>query len=226
MSYVDRQDAGKRLAQTLRYLQGKDVVVFALPRGGVVLGAEVAKVLHAPLGLVLVRKIGHPSAPEYAIGAVVLGHKPVWNEDETAMLDKAWMKQTVEAAQASNKQRQALYFEDDYVPPGLKGKTVVIVDDGIATGLTMKAAVHAVLEQHPKRVVVAVPVASAESADMLESIADEVVVLDNPENFPGSVGAHYRYFDQVDDDEVRMLLKEVNDDLQSTLTENRQTTAA
>ena len=221
MSYIDRQDAGKRLAQVLRHFKGDDVVVLALPRGGIVLGAEVAKELRAPLGLVLVRKIGHPSYSEYAIGAVAEGEKPVYNENEIAGIDEEWLKEAEASAKKLIEHRRELYYGEDLVPPEVSGKTVILVDDGIATGLTMEAAVRAIQNKHPKRVLVAVPVAAQESVDTLESIADEVVVLDDPESFLGAVGAHYQQFDQVDDEEVKSLFRKVNYDVHQNATTNR-----
>lgn len=213
MSYLNRQDAGKRLAQVLRHFKGKDTVVLALPRGGIVLGAEVARVLYAPLGLVLVRKIGHPLAPEYAIGAIAEDESPVYNRNESAGIEPAWLKQAEANARELIEHRRKLYYGDDFAPPEVRAKTVILVDDGIATGLTMEAAVQAMRNKQPKKIIVAVPVASVESVDKLQPIADEVVVLDNPADFLDAVGAHYIEFDQVEDEEVKTLLREVNYDL-------------
>ena len=206
MRYYDRQDAGQRLARRLKRFENNDIVVLALPRGGIVLGVEVARVLGAPLGLVLVRKIGHPAYSEYAIGAVAEEEAPIYNEDELLGIDKAWLKSAVASARQLIEHRHELYYEDGFVPPNVEGKTVILVDDGIATGLTMKAAVRAVQNKQAKRVIVAVPVASQESVGTLETIADEVIVLDDPRKFLGAVGAHYQQFEQVDDEEVRTLL--------------------
>lgn len=204
--YADRQEAGRKLARALGNYKGQDTVVLALPRGGIVLGAEVADVLGAPLDVVLVRKIGHPYSPEYAIGAVVRGEEPVVSEDESP--DEAWLKKAAADEQQVNESRYDLYYGDEYEPVPLKNKTVIIVDDGIATGLTMEAAVQAVRRRGASRVVVAVPVAPDDSLAHLETLADEVVVLDDPKDFLGSVGAHYQEFKQVDDEEVRALLRE------------------
>lgn len=216
MSYANRHDAGKQLAQALRHFAGKDTVVLALPRGGIVLGAEVAKELRAPLGLVLVRKIGHPSYAEYAIGAVAENEKPVYNESEVEAVDEDWLKEAESRARALIEHRRELYYGDDFVPPELQHKVVILVDDGIATGLTMEAAVHAVRNKQAERVIVAVPVAPRDSVDTLDALADEVLVLDNPDGFLGAVGSHYEEFDQVDDEEVRALLREVRDEVQHT----------
>ncbi len=217
VNYIDRQDAGQRLARSLKRFAGRsDAVVLALPRGGIVLGAAVARELEAPLGLVLVRKIGHPSASEYAIGAVVEGEKPLYNESEAAAIDPDWLRQAEASARELIERRHKLYYDEDLTPPEIKSKTIIIVDDGIATGLTMEAAVRAIRNKHPKRIVVAVPVASAESVATLEDLADEVIVLDKPTSFRGAVGSHYMQFEQVDDEEVKALLWEVNYDLRKS----------
>jgi predicted phosphoribosyltransferase len=220
MSYHNRQDAGKQLVNVLSQYKGMSVVVLALPRGGVVLGAEVANGLQAPLGLVLVRKIGHPSYAEYAIGAIAEDEAPVYNEQEIRGINKSWLKQAELSARELIQHRRELYYGEDFMPPKVKGKTVIIVDDGIATGLTMEAAALAVRNQHPKQVVVAVPVASQESVDRLKSMVDRVIVLDNPEDFLGAVGAHYQEFNQVNDEAVRALLREVHYDIQQDTTAN------
>lgn len=214
MSYINRQDAGKRLAQALGHFKSKDTVVLALPRGGIVLGVEVAKELKAPLGLVLVRKIGHPSYAEYAIGAVAEGENPVYNEAEAEAIDEDWLKQAEISARELIEHRRELYYGEDFEPPKVKGKVAILVDDGIATGLTMEAAVKAMQSKKAKQIVVAVPVAPRESVDTLGSLADEIIVLDKPETFLGAVGAHYQEFEPVDDEEVRSLLREVRDEVQ------------
>jgi predicted phosphoribosyltransferase len=181
-----------------------------------VLGAEVAKELKAPLGLVLVRKIGHPGYAEYAIGALAEGEKPVYNEDEVASIDDHWLKQAETTARELIEHRRDLYYGEDFEPPVVTDKTVILVDDGVATGLTMEAAVKAMRNKKAKRIIVAVPVAPRDSVDHLEAIADEAIVLDNPDSFLGAVGSHYMEFEQVDDEEVRALLREVRDEVQQT----------
>lgn len=208
MFFADREHAGKQLAHTLRHYNEKDTVVLALPRGGVVIGAEVAKKLSVPLGLVLVRKIGHPLNPEYAIGAIAEDDKPILNKSEMINVNDEWLKRAVSAGRKLIEHRRELYYDDDFTPPDLRGKTVILVDDGIATGYTMEAAVQAVKRKRPKRIIVAVPVAPEDSIEMLEEAADEVIVLDEPSEFLGAIGNHYMEFEQVDDEEVRTLLRE------------------
>jgi predicted phosphoribosyltransferase len=206
--YVDRQDAGRRLAKALRYLKGGDARVIALPRGGIVLGAEIAKELQIPLDLVMVRKIGHPTYPEFAVGALVEDEPPVMESDELVYVDQDWLKDALLAAQALLHRRHRTYYGEDIQPLEVRNKTVVLVDDGIATGLTMIAAVKSMRHKGAKRVIVAVPVAPQDSVDTLEKLADEVVVLDDPAHFRGAVSAHYVHFDQVEDEEVAALLRE------------------
>jgi putative phosphoribosyl transferase len=214
--YKDRTEAGLQLARKLECFKGEDAVVLALPRGGIVLGAEVAKALEAPLGLVLVRKIGHPAYSEYAIGAIAEDEKPIYNQKELLGLDGQWLEDTTDAARKINERRRELYYGNDFTPPEIEGKIAILVDDGIATGLTMEAATRAVQNKNTKKVIVAVPVAPADSVNMLKTVADEVIVLDNPENFLGSVGSRYKKFEQVNDEEVRTLLREVNDYVRKT----------
>lgn len=210
MIFIDRQDAGKRLARQLERFNTGNTVVLGLPRGGIVLAAKVARKLGAPLGLILVRKIGHPFYPEYAVGAIVEGEQPVYNESETAGIDRGWLSEAETAARNLISKRRELYYGDNFEPTETVGKTVIIVDDGIATGLTMEAAVRAMQNKGARQIVVAAPVASAEGVNILGTIADEVVVLDKPENFSGAVGSHYRKFEQVNDMEVKKLLREAS----------------
>jgi predicted phosphoribosyltransferase len=184
------------------------MAVFGLPRGGVVPAFEVARELHLPLGLVMVCKIGHPSAPEYAIGALAEDQPPVYNEHEAAGINPNWLANAEAEARRTNAHRREVCYGEDFVPPDPKGKTVLLVDDGMATGLTMEAAARALLVAGAHRVVVAAPVASRESIDTLSQLAAEINVLDNPDNFAGAVGGHYTRFGQVDDMDVKSMLWE------------------
>ena len=203
--FRDREDAGKQLARALEGYRGTDAVVLALPRGGVVIGERVAKGLGLPLDIVVARKVGHPTNPEYAICAVDERGTRLCNEAELKRIDKKWLNQAVEQEQQEAQRRIALY-RGKKAPISISGKTVIIVDDGIATGLTMRLAVQAVKTQGPKKVVVAVPVVPSDVAMKIKREADELVVLLPPEDFLGAVGAHYEYFPQVEDAEVIRLL--------------------
>ncbi len=208
MRFKDRTDAGKKLAQALKKYQGQDGVVYALPRGGVVLGAEVAAALHMPLDLLIPRKIGHPLQPEYAICAVVENGELVCNQAEVARVNPQWFRQEVEAERQEARRRRELYLGDRESVP-VAGKTAIIVDDGIATGLTMEVSIHDAQRRGPAHLVVAVPVAPPETVERLSRGVDEFVVLDRSPYYLGAVGAYYDYFNQVTDDEVIALLRTV-----------------
>jgi putative phosphoribosyl transferase len=208
MRFIDRQDAGRQLAAALEKFRRQDPVVLALPRGGVAVGCEIARALGCGLDLVLVRKIGAPSQPELAVGAVVDGEHPeiVVNEDVAAALDLPadYVERTAKRELAEIARRRRLYLKDR-PHPGLKGKTAILVDDGIATGATARAALHAVRRQKPARLVLAVPVAPPETVADLARDCDEVVALTQPEGF-GAIGYFYADFHQMDDREVIALL--------------------
>ena len=204
--FEDREDAGRQLAEKLEQYRGTDAVVLALPRGGVVLGAEIAKALHLPLDIVVTRKIGHPDNPEYAICAVDENGSLLCNETERKLAGEKWFQEEVEREQKEAARRTELY-RGGRAPRALGGRIVIISDDGIATGLTIRLAVQAIKKQKPERIVVAVPVAPGEVVRELKKEADELVVLLPPAEFMGAVGAHYQEFEQVDDDTVIQLLQ-------------------
>ena len=201
--FKDRSDAGRQLAEKLALYRGKEAVVLALPRGGVVTGFEIARVLSLPLDIVAVRKVGAPDNPEYAIGAVGANGTVILNDAEAATIDKTWLAGEI-AAQKKEAQRRSRVYRAGKKSLDITGKTAIIVDDGIATGLTMRIAVRSAKAE---KVVVAVPVAPPEAVHALsEEGADEVIVLEPPEEFLGAVGAHYIRFEQVEDDEVIRLM--------------------
>ncbi len=208
MILSNRQDAGRRLARELLRFRGSDVVVLALPRGGVPVGFEIAQALDAPLDLVLVRKIGAPFQRELAVAAVVDGETPetVTNEDVLAELSLTPDYVREEAAHELREieRRRRLYLEGR-PPLPVEGRTAIVVDDGIATGATMRAALHAVRRRRPARLVLAVPVAPPDTIEELRGEVDEVVCLATPAFF-GAIGAFYDDFRQLEDDEVRELL--------------------
>lgn len=205
--FKDRNDAGKQLAKKLETCAGKDAVVLALPRGGVVIGHEIAKALSLPLDIIAVRKVGSPSNPEYAVGSVVGDGTSLLNEEETKLIPAASLQKEIVKERVEAKRRSTVY-RSGRNSLNITGKIAIIVDDGIATGLTMRLAVRVAKAQKPKRIVVAVPVAPYEAVrDLGEEGADDVIVLEPPETFEGAVGAHYERFEQVEDEEVIRLLQ-------------------
>ena len=208
--FKDRADAGRHLAKRLAPYAGQAAIVLALPRGGVVVGHEIAEALGLLLDIVVARKIGHPTNPEYAICAVDEKGTLVCNEVEARRVDRKWLEKQMKLEQAEAQRRSRVYRQGR-PPIAIGGKIAVIVDDGIATGLTMRLAILAVRAQKPARVVVAVPVAPSDVAETIREEVDELVVLEPPEEFQGAVGAHYERFDQVEDDEVIRLLAKTKD---------------
>jgi predicted phosphoribosyltransferase len=206
--FANRSDAGKELARRLmRYANRPDVVVLALPRGGVPVGYEVALALHAPLDVFLVRKLGLPGYEELAMGAIATGGVRVMNEEVTRYID---LPDAVIDAVASREQRELMrrerLYRGDRPLPELRGRTVILVDDGLATGSTMRAAAMALRKMEPSRVVVAVPVAAPETCEEFRSEVDEVVCDATPDPFM-AVGEWYEDFSQTTDEEVRALLQ-------------------
>lgn len=206
--FADRTDAGRRLAETLSGLRIEKPVVLALPRGGVPVAFEVARALKAPLDVVLVRKIGAPHQPELAIAAVVDGSRPetVFNREviDALGVDESYIERERQRQLAEIERRRAIYVANRPRPP-IAGHTVILVDDGIATGATIRAALHAIRRAHPRRVVLAIPVAPRDTVEDLKDEADEVICLSTPDFFM-AIGAHYRDFTQTTDEEVVELL--------------------
>lgn len=207
-TFADRRAAGRELGAHLarRYATTADLIVLGLPRGGVPVAYEVAVTLDAPLDVFVVRKLGAPFNPEFAIGAIASGGVTVYHEDTVAALglDRTALER-IEARERAELARRERAFRAERAPLSLDGKTVILVDDGIATGATMEAAVMAAKALRPRQVVVAVPTAARDSVQRLRSSADAVEVLSQPEPYI-AVGAWYDHFSQTTDEEVVALL--------------------
>ena len=206
--FTDRTQAGQRLAAALLHLKDRAPVILALPRGGVVVGWEVARALGAPLDLVLVRKIGAPGQPELAAAAVVDGEEPemVVNDDVvgTFAVPATYLEQE-RARQVQEIERRRSLYLGGRARAEIGDRTAVVVDDGIATGATVRVALRAVRRRKPARTVLAVPVAPPDTIEALRSEADEIVCLETPALF-GAISAFYADFRQVTDEEVTALL--------------------
>lgn len=205
--FADRFDAGRQLADALvRYADNRNVVVLALPRGGVPVGYEVARRIHAPLDVYVVRKLGVPGHEELAMGALASDGSCVMDDELVAALhiDESAVDEVIAREMDELRRRDAAYGRDRSRLQ-VAGKTAIVVDDGLATGASMRAAAAALRQECPAEIVVAVPVAAARTCANLERIADRVVCLYTPEPFH-AVGLYYQNFDQTSDDEVRSLL--------------------
>ena len=207
--FDDRRDAGRQLAQAARRYAVEDPIVLALPRGGVPVAYEVAKALAAPLDLLFVRKIGAPGHAEYGIGAVVDGDNPQLVLNEVAVqlgIPDAYIEQQKRRELEEIERRRRAYL-GDREPLAVRKRTVMIVDDGIATGGTVRASLLAMRRAEARRLILAVPVAAADTIESLRTEADEILCLATPEPFY-AVGLHYRDFTQTTDQEVVRLLAE------------------
>ncbi len=205
--FKDRAEAGRKLAAALdtKY-GGEQGIVYPLPRGGIPLGVEIARRLNMPIDLVIARKIGHPFNPEYAICAVCENGGMVCNEWEVSQVDPAWFEQRLKSEREEARRRRQRYLGSREPLPAA-GKVAILVDDGIATGLTMRAAIRDLRRRHPTRIVVAVPVAPKDTAALLKREVDDLVALDIPDFYLGAVGAYYVDFPQITDDQVIKLLQ-------------------
>jgi predicted phosphoribosyltransferase len=204
MPFRDRAEAGEQLARKLARYKGEEAVVFALPRGGVIVAAPIAEELKAPLDLILVRKIGVPYQPELAMGAIADSGKAVTvrNEDiiRLAAVSEDDFNATAAAEREEIERRRKAYL-GDRPPPDVSGKVAIVVDDGVATGATTKAALRAMKARGPKKLVLAIPVAPTDTLSELRAEADDIVCLEDHRDF-GAIGFFYLDFRQVSDDEV------------------------
>ncbi len=207
MVFKDRVEAGEKLAQILEIYKNNNTVIYGLPRGGMVVASAIAKKLKAPLSLITVKKIGHPDNPEYALCAVSLAGNLICDPKEMVGINMEWLETELKTQLLEAQRRQDLYLKGKS-PILAKDKTAIIVDDGIATGLTIKAAVEEIKQQKPKKIVVAVPVAPEEIANQLSEEVDEFIALEIPDFFSGSVGSYFQDFPQASDEEVINLLQQ------------------
>lgn len=209
--FRDRRDAGRKLAEKLQYYAGRaDVVIFALPRGGVPVAYEVALALNALLDIFIVRKLGLPGREELAIGAIASGGIRVLNDDIIRLLDiPEKVIDLVAQRELQEVQRRERIYRGDRPAPEIRNRTLILIDDGLATGASMRAAVTGLRAQQPARIVVAVPAAAQEVCEEFRREVDEMLCLITPEPFYG-VGRWYEDFSQISDDEVRRLLEEAN----------------
>jgi len=204
--FQDRRDAGRRLGERLADMHFERPVVLAIPRGGVEVGVETARAINAELDVALVRKLRHPAQPELAIGAVGEEGEPYVNERTAVGLDREAIDHEVRQRREELQERSSRYREAKSVA-SLEGRDAILVDDGVATGSTMEAALRVTRARGPRRVIVALPVAPPAAVDRLSGEADEVVCLDAPESF-AAVGQFYERFDQTTDEQVVQLLHE------------------
>ena len=210
MPFLDRSDAGRRLAEALQAYVGRPLAVFALPRGGLPVALAVAKALGAPLELALVRKIGLPVFPELAMGAVIDGETPAIVRNEEVIADHGISEQDFQTCcqcELQEIQRRRQLYLGDRPDQDIKGEIAIIIDDGLATGATMRAAIKGLRLRHPDKIVVAVPVSSIDILPVLRREADDVICLETPADFQ-AVGLHYRHFPQLSDEDVLDALRE------------------
>jgi putative phosphoribosyl transferase len=209
--FKDRRDAGKKLAQKLmHYAARPEAIVLALPRGGVPVGHEVARALNVPLDILVVRKLGLPGREELALGAIASGGIRVLNTDIIRMLNvPREVINLVATRERQELQRREYGYRGDRSAVEVQDRTVILIDDGLATGASMRAAVAGLRTQHPARIVVAVPTAAREACEAFRNQVDEIVCVHTPEPFHG-VGRWYDDFSQVSDEDVQVLLEEAN----------------
>jgi len=208
MIFRDRREGGRQLVRALtgRGYQGKNTLVLGIPRGGFVVAEEVAQALGAALDVIIARKLRAPYRPELGIGAVVNGGHVTVNEDLSRAVGatRNYMDREI-AYQKEETERRLRFYRGEHPAAEISGKTVIVVDDGIATGYTFRAALESLRQRHPDRLVAAAPVAALDSAEMLKTFADEVVCLHTPVSF-FAVGAWYQNFDQISDEEAARIL--------------------
>lgn len=203
MRFKNRTEAGQLLAEKLEKYKNKDIIIYALPRGGVVTAVEIAKYLHAPLSLIITRKISHPHNPEYAIAATAENGHIVGTRRELMAVDEDWLEDEIEKQRQEAARRRKKYLYEKEIPSP-EGKVAILVDDGVATGLTLRVGILELKHHNPSKLIVAVPIVPSSTAKILRTEADELIALVIPpdDTFLGAVGAYYDDFSQVADQQV------------------------
>ena len=214
--FRDRRDAGRKLAQKLTAYAGRtDIIVLALPRGGVPVAYEVALALHAPMDIFIVRKLGLPGHEELAVGAIASGSARVLNEEIIGYLNiSEAVIDAIAQRELQELERRERAYRGDRPPLHVEGRTIILIDDGLATGASMRAAIAGLRAQNPAHIVVAVPTAAPETCEALEPEVDQMICATTPEPFYG-VSRWYEDFSQTTDEEVKMLLEEATHLLQT-----------
>lgn len=206
--FFDRYDAGDRLASELLDYKNAQAVVYAIPRGGVLVGYEIAKRLNVPMNVIVSRKVGHPFDREMAVCAIAQDGERVCNDHGTCGLDETWLDYE-SGVQLQEIKHELAFYSQHVKRHSARGKTAIVVDDGVVTGLTIRAAIHAIKKQHPRQVVLALPVCPHEITEELERHVDEIVVLSSDKHFRGSASAYYTHFPEVFDREVITCLESI-----------------
>lgn len=207
MYFKDRIYAGQLLAEKLKKYKDEDVIVYALPRGGVITAVEIARSLQAPLDLIITRKISRPNNPEYAIAATAENGHIVGARQELISVDEEWLEKEIEKKRQEAAERRKKYLHGKKMLSP-EGKIAILVDDGVATGLTLRVGIIELMHRHPSKLIVAVPIVPESTAKVLREEADELVALEVPtdDEFRGAVGSYYDDFAQVEDIEVIKML--------------------
>jgi len=208
--FFDRYQAGEQLASRLEHYRGSHTVIYAIPRGGVLVALPIAQALHAPMDIVITRKIGHPYNPEFAVSAITEHGDLVRNDMGDCGLDESWLE-AQRFTQQTEAHRRRNAYKGNAASLCATDKVAILVDDGIATGLSIKAAITTIKKQRPSKLVLAVPVGPHETITELAQLVDEVVVLKDESRFHGAVGAYYTSFPEVSDADVVEALRQAAD---------------
>lgn len=206
MFFRNRRDAGNQLAEKLTVNQPENTVVLALPRGGVPLAIEISKRHSIPFDVVHAKKIVHPLQREFAIGAIAEKGEPILNTEVD--VEQTWIDQEIHRVREEIARRRDLYDTFLKQEP-LKEKEIILVDDGIATGMTMFAAIEAIKNQQPNKITVAVPIIPEDTYNHLKTLVDDIIYIEVPEQFLGAVGAYYQQFPQISDEEIPTMIKQL-----------------